>query len=194
MSRSHWHEDELLAAPGRDITSMTRHYRVVETWDEMIRYSTSFYSISLISKAAQGQLYDAITTIPGVTVTKNARNVVILYGSETAASEVIAHLRRQYGVTLRNLEEEDDVMARRASSAHGLMLLRSLIPASPSGPDVHMYGYDMMVSDSLTPSTGIGTEDLLILSRIAPCGVRWDQTDHVLDTCGQRPTITYHET
>lgn len=193
MCRSHWHEDELIATPGRGITSMTRHYRVVETWDETIRYPTSFYRITLVSGVVQDQIYGVLSRIPGVVVTKNARNILILYCSETGTSEVINLVQRQYNVMLRS-PEDDDVMARRAAAAHGLMILRSLVPASPDGPDVHMYGYDVMVHDSHMFLTRMGTEDLVILSRIAPSGVRWGQTDHVLDTYGQRPTITYRET
>lgn len=184
-----WRSEELLAVPSHGITSMTRHYRVNETWDGTVIFRTSHVNLSFSDVRSADQLYEDLKKRSGIKVDRLPGSRLSLRCWEadghTKIIEAVCSLRDVV------LLVEDDVMVRRFTSAHNLMLLRSLIPTAPGGLEAHLLGYDLRSGEVVTPtSSGLSVWFARLLD-----GVRWgDLVSYVVDTCGQRPVVTYEHT
>lgn len=185
-----WRSEELLAVPSHGITSMTRHYRVNETWDGTVIFRTSHVNLSFSDVSSADQLYEDLTKRSGIKVDRlpGVRLKLRCWEADghTKIVEAVCSLR---DVVL--LTEGDDVMVRRFTSVHNIMLLRSLVPTAPAGLEAHLLGYDLRSGQAVTPtSSGISVRAVRLLD-----GLRWgDLVSYVVDTCGQRPVVTYEHT
>lgn len=189
VAQHRWCSEELLAVPSHGITSMTRHYRVNETWDETIIFRTSHVNLSFSDVIAADRLYEDLKKWSGIKMDwqPGVRLSLRCWEADghTKIIEAVCSLRDVV------LLVEDDVMVRRFTSAHNIMLLRSLVPTAPDGLEAHLLGYDLRSGEVVTPtSSGLSVRAVRLLD-----GLRWgDLVSYVVDTCDQRPVMTYEHT
>ncbi len=194
---SAWHHFEHHIPPGLGIYYARSLYEVVETWDTLTIHPVSTQTLLFRHDAPMLRLQEALFSIPFIIVEVNHPFTLLLaYAHGEGVSEVKDVVLKTLGVSLDVTPDHDQhmryVMHRRATRAQDLLLLRSLVPHSPTGPVAALsVGYGLTVGHLyLSSEYGLGRATIAkAIRRAAPDGVCWDVVDHVVDTCAIKPHV-----
>lgn len=195
---SAWHHYRHRISPGRDISHAKSLYEVVETWDTLTIHPVSTQTLLFRHDAPMLRLQEALFSIPFIIVEVTyLSTLLIAYAHGEGVSEVKDVVLRTLGVSLDVTPDHDQhmrhVMCRRAAHAHDLLLLRSLVPHSPTGPVATLspIGYGLIIGHLyLSSEYSLGRATLTeAIHKAAPDGVCWDVVDRVVDTCTERPHV-----
>ncbi len=195
---SAWHRHEHHIPPGLGIYYASSLYEVVETWDTLTIHPVSTQTLLFNRETSMMRLQEALSSIPSVIVeVRHPFTLLLSYARGEGVSEVKDVVLKTLGVNLDVTHDHDQhmryVMRRRATRAQDLILLRSLVPHSPTRPVVtpSSIGYGLTIGHLyLSSEYSLGRATIAkTIHKAAPDGVCWDVVDHVVDTCTSRPHV-----